>query len=60
MIADSSAVLAIVCREPGCEEVLGRLRETGVSAAGTPTLAETGIVLQFEGSDFPETDRESA
>lgn len=45
MIVDSSALLAILFREPGYEALLGRLEEAGVVGAGTPTLAETAIVL---------------
>lgn len=45
MILDTSAVVAILLREPGHERLLERLgAETGV-AIGGPTLAETGIVL---------------
>ena len=45
MIVDSSALLAIVFREPGWEQLIERLQSAGAVAAGTPTLAETGIVL---------------
>ena len=45
MIIDSSAILAIVFQEPGFEEILQRIDEEPVVAAGTPTLTETGIVL---------------
>jgi len=45
MIVDSSAVLAIVFREPGFEDLLERMTSAGALAMGTPTLAETGIVL---------------
>ncbi len=45
MIIDTSAILAVVFREPGFEEVLRRMDAADVVAAGTPTLAETGIVL---------------
>ncbi len=45
MIIDSSAILAIVFQEPGFEEILERIDEEPVVAAGTPTLTETGIVL---------------
>jgi len=44
MILDTSAVVAIVMKEPGSEELLLRLAE-GNSAIGTATLAETAIVL---------------
>jgi ribonuclease VapC len=45
MIVDSSALLAIVFREPGFERLLARLESAPARAAGAPTLAETGIVL---------------
>jgi ribonuclease VapC len=46
MILDSSALLAIVFKEPGFEDVLDRVESAMAVAVGTPTLAETGIVLQ--------------
>jgi ribonuclease VapC len=46
MIVDTSALLAVIFREPGFEEILERLQATESVAAGAPTLAETGIVLQ--------------
>jgi ribonuclease VapC len=45
MIVDSSAILAVVFREPGYEAILERLEATSTAAAGAPTLAETAIVL---------------
>lgn len=45
MIVDSSALLAIVFREPGFEAVLERLEQADAAVVGAPTLAETGIVL---------------
>ena len=45
MIVDSSAILAIVFREPGYEDLLDRIAAAPAVAAGTPTLAEIGIVL---------------
>jgi ribonuclease VapC len=44
MILDTSAVVAIVMKEPGYEELLQRMA-SGDPAIGTPTLAETPIVL---------------
>ena len=44
MIVDSSAVVAVLLREPGWESVLDRPTTTS-AAIGAPTLAETGIVL---------------
>ncbi len=45
MIVDSSAIVAIVFKEPGYEELLARMESAPIAAAGAPTLAETGIVL---------------
>ena len=45
MIVDSSALVAIVFKEPGYEELLSRMESAPLAAAGAPTLAETGIVL---------------
>lgn len=45
MIVDSSVLLAIVFREHGYQEWIDRLSNANAVAAGTPTLAETGIVL---------------
>ena len=45
MIVDSSAVVAILLRQPGHEPLLDRLSEAPVAGIGAPTLAETGIVL---------------
>lgn len=46
MILDASALLAIVFREPGFETILERIEAAPGVAAGSPTLAEAGIVLQ--------------
>ena len=46
MIVDSSALLAVVFRESGWQSLLQRMQEAPAVAAGAPTLAETGIVLQ--------------
>lgn len=45
MILDTSVLLAIVFREPGFERLVAELTDADAVAAGTPTLAETGIVL---------------
>jgi ribonuclease VapC len=45
MIVHASAILAIVFREPGFQDLVERLRSVDFVGAGTPTLAETGIVL---------------
>jgi ribonuclease VapC len=44
VIVDSSALVAIVLREPGWEGLVDRLG-TGPAGAGAPTLAEAGVVL---------------
>ncbi len=45
MIVDSSAVLAIMLREPGHESLVRKLAGGGPAGIGAPTLAETGVVL---------------
>lgn len=45
MIVDSSALVAVLLREPGHEAVLERLEGEQVVGVGAATLAETGIVL---------------
>ena len=45
MIVDSSVLLAIVFRENGFERLLADIQNAPSAAAGTPTLAETAIVL---------------
>ena len=44
MIVDSSALVAIVLREPGWETLVEKL-STGAAGAGAPTLVEAGLVL---------------
>ena len=45
MIVDSSALVAIVLREPGWEAIVARLGAATSPAIGAPTLAEAGLVL---------------
>ena len=45
MIVDSSALVAITFREPGHLELITRLASAPSAGIGTPTLAETGLVL---------------
>ena len=45
MILDSSAVIAIVLREPGYEALVAKIGAARVAGIGAPTLAETGLVL---------------
>lgn len=46
MIVDSSALLAVVFREPGHDALRKALGGAGLAAVGAPTLVETGIVLE--------------
>jgi ribonuclease VapC len=46
MILDSSAILAILLREPGFEAIVAQIASAMNLSIGAPTLAETGIVLQ--------------
>lgn len=46
MILDSSAIVAIVRREPGFETLVAKLQSAGQIAIGAPTLVETAIVLE--------------
>ena len=45
MIIDSSAIVAIVLREPGWERLVDRIGSQDTCAMGAPTLVETGLVL---------------
>ena len=45
MILDSSVIVAITLREPGHEELVGKLRSADALGIGAPTLTEAGIVL---------------
>lgn len=45
MIVDSSAVVAIVLREPGHERLVDLLASEEAAGIGAPTVVETGIVL---------------
>ena len=45
MIVDTSALIAITFREPGHRELIAKLASASSAGIGTPTLAETGIVL---------------
>lgn len=45
MIVDSSAILAIFFREKGAEELLSAILEADFAGIGSPTAAETGLVL---------------
>ena len=45
MIIDSSAILAIFFREKGAEALLSAIVGADVAGIGSPTAAETGLVL---------------
>ena len=45
MIVDTSALVAIVFREPGFETIVEKLGSSSSIGVGTTTLVETGIVL---------------
>jgi ribonuclease VapC len=45
MILDSSAILAVVFKEPGFDAVLDKIVAAETIAIGAPTAAETAIVL---------------
>ena len=45
MIVDSSALVAITFAEPGYRELVAKLAGAPSAGIGTPTLAETGVVL---------------
>ena len=45
MILDSSAVVAIMLREPSCDDLLSRMATAKRIAIGAATLLEAGIVL---------------
>jgi ribonuclease VapC len=45
LILDSSVLVAIALREPGYEELAGRLRAAETLGIGAPTLTEAGMVL---------------
>ena len=44
MIVDTSALLAIVFQEPGHDRHIDRILAADAVAAGTPTLAATGVL----------------
>lgn len=46
MILDTSAIVALLLREPGFERVERALNTAARVGIGTPTLVETGLVLE--------------
>ena len=51
MILDSSAIIALILREPGFERIANHIADADSLAIGAPTLAETAIVLENRVSD---------
>jgi ribonuclease VapC len=45
MVLDSSAIAAILLREPGCEMLIERIGAAEVVVVGVPTVLETSMVL---------------
>ncbi|HWF07395.1 MAG TPA: type II toxin-antitoxin system VapC family toxin [Bryobacteraceae bacterium] len=51
MILDSSAIVAVICREPGYEELLWKIADAPTIAIGAPTVAETQMVISIKLGD---------
>lgn len=47
MILDSSAVVAVICREPGYEDLLRKIALARTVAIGAPTVAEMQMVVEI-------------
>jgi ribonuclease VapC len=48
LILDSSAIVAVICREPGWESLVHKLALARTIAVGAPTVAETQMVLTMK------------
>ena len=48
MVVDSSAVVSIFLRRPGCERLIDALSGSERAGIGAPTLAEAGVELGLE------------
>jgi len=48
MILDSSAIVSVIRKELGCEEMVARMSGASTLAVGAPTLVETAMVLFSE------------
>jgi ribonuclease VapC len=48
LILDSSAIVAMVCREPGYEELLRKIGSARIIVIGAPTVAETQLALTIK------------
>jgi ribonuclease VapC len=51
MILDSSAIIAVVLREPGFDEIEQKIADAENLGIGAPTLTETALVLENRMSD---------
>jgi ribonuclease VapC len=51
LILDSSAVVAVICREPGHEELLWKIADARAVAIGAPTVAESQMVISIKLGD---------
>jgi ribonuclease VapC len=54
LIVDTSALVAIVFEEPGCDELISKLAAAPRAGIGTPSLAELGLVLAARLDADPE------
>jgi ribonuclease VapC len=45
MILDSSAVVAILCEEPGYQDLLGKIGHTRVLGIAAPTVLESSMII---------------
>lgn len=45
MILDTSAIVAVLLKEPGCEAMIEKMQRASSMGVGAPTLAESAIVL---------------
>jgi ribonuclease VapC len=45
VILDTSVIVAVTLREPGYEDLVGKMRSASILGVGTPTLTEAGMVL---------------
>ena len=48
MTLDSSAIVAVVCQEPGYESLVHKMATARVITIGAPTVAETQLVLTIK------------
>lgn len=48
MILDSSAIVALICREPGHDALIDKIAAAQHLAVGAPTLAETELTLTIK------------